>query len=140
MPDIRHFVTIDAPPKVVYKAVTEQEGLAGWWTTETIARPEVGTILEFKFGDKYHDKMRLTKLVPDRRVEWECTEGDKEWVGTRFAFDLEDKDGKTVVRFGHDAWREATDFYALCNTTWAFYMQSLKSYCETGKGTPYPEE
>lgn len=30
MPDIRHLVTIDAPPETVYRAVTEQVGLAGW--------------------------------------------------------------------------------------------------------------
>ena len=140
MPDIKHLVTIEAPVGTVYKAVTEQAGLAGWWTKETVAGFKVGSILEFKFGDKYHNKMRLTKLEENRRVEWECFEGDKEWVGTTFTFDLEAKDGKTVLRFSQDGWRAGTDFYALCNTTWAFYMQSLKSYCETGKGTPFPEE
>ncbi len=140
MPDIKHLVTIDAPVSAVYKAVTHQEELAGWWTRETVAAAEVGSILEFNFGNKYHNKMRLIKLVPDRRVEWECIEGDKEWVKTTFTFDLEEKDGKTVLRFSQDGWREATDFYALCNTTWGFYMQSLKSYCQTGKGTPFPEE
>ena len=140
MPDIKHLVTINTPVEVVFKAVTEQEGLAGWWTKETVAAPEVGGILEFKFGDKYHNKMRVTKLEENRRIEWECFEGDQEWVGTTFTFDLDDKTGQTVLRFSQDGWRAATDFYALCNTTWAFYMQSLKSYCETGTGTPFPEE
>ena len=140
MPDIRHLVIIDAPPETVYRAVTEQVGLAGWWTTEAVARPEAGSILEFTFGDEYHSKMRLSRLIPNRRVEWECIEGNKEWVGTTFTFDLEKKGGSTVLRFGQDGWSEATDFYALCYTTWTFYMRSLKSYSETGKGTPYPED
>ena len=41
---------------------------------------------------------------------------------------------------GSSGWPLARDddFYALCNTTWASYMQSLKDLCETGTGTPYP--
>jgi uncharacterized protein YndB with AHSA1/START domain len=137
MPDMRHLVTINAPAGVVYRAITEPKGLAAWWTQETVAQPKVGAILEFTFGDEYHDKMRVTDLAPNRRVEWECIEGHEEWVGTRFTFDLEEKDGATVVRFAHTDWAAATDFYALCNTTWGYYMLSLKTYCETGKGTPF---
>lgn len=84
--------------------------------------------------------MRVSELIPNRRVEWECIEGDNEWVGTTFTFDLEEEGGKTLLRFGQDGWSEAADFYALCNTTRAFYMQSLKSYCKTRKGAPYPED
>ncbi len=50
---------VDAPIDVVYKAITEQEGLAAWWTFETIATPEVGSIAEFKFGDRYLNKMKV---------------------------------------------------------------------------------
>ena len=74
--DIRHLVTIDAPADVVYRAVIQQEGLSGWWTEEALAEAKVGGVLEFKFGDEYHNKMRITQLVPDKRVEWECCEGD----------------------------------------------------------------
>ena len=42
MSDIKHLVTIDAPIRVVYMALTEQDGLAGWWTTDTVAEPVVG--------------------------------------------------------------------------------------------------
>ncbi len=82
--------------------------------------------------------MRLVNLVPNRKVEWECIEGDERWVGTKFTFDLEEKDGQPVLRFSHYDWAGDDDFYALCNTTWASYMQSLKDLCETGTGTPYP--
>ena len=137
MAEIRHYLLIRARPGVVYRALTEQSGLAAWWTRETVAEPRVGSIAEFKFGDRYHNKMTLTALEPDRRVEWECFEGDKEWVGTRFVFELEEKEGRTILRFGQLDWRQETDFFALCNTTWAHYMQSLKQYCETGEGTPF---
>ncbi len=137
MAEIKHLVTIEAEPAVVYAAITEQAGLASWWTEETVADATVGSVLEFRFGEEYHNKMRLTRLVSDQRVEWECIQGHDEWVGTRFTFDLEGGQGRTTLRFSHYQWAEATDFYANCNFHWGYYMQSLKTYCETGQGTPF---
>ena len=31
------------------------------------------------------------------------------------------------------------DGLATCNYHWGFYMRSLKSYCETGKGQPFSQ-
>ena len=137
MPEIKHLVMIDAPVPVVYLALTEPDGLSGWWTTDTVAKPIVGSIAGFRFGDRYHNTMRVENLEPDSRVEWTCLDGDPEWVGTTFVFDLESREGSTVLRFTHGNWREATDFFAACNYNWGFYMRSLKSYCETGKGQPF---
>jgi len=53
MAEIRHLVVIAAPPSKVYAALTEQAGLAGWWTEETVAEPVVGSVAEFKFGERY---------------------------------------------------------------------------------------
>ncbi|MDH4156101.1 MAG: SRPBCC domain-containing protein [candidate division Zixibacteria bacterium] len=139
MPDIRHYVEINAPVTTVYRAVTEQKGLAGWWTQDTVIQPGVGAVAQFRFGPRYHNKMKVVRLDPGRKVEWECREGDKEWVGTRFVFDLEERNGITILRFAQNGWREATDFYAICNFTWAQYMLSLKAYCEMGKGAPFPK-
>jgi uncharacterized protein YndB with AHSA1/START domain len=137
MADIRHLLTISASAASVYRAITEQEGLRAWWTTESFAKPEIGAVAEFRFGDRYRNKMRILRLDPVALVKWECLEGDQEWIGTRFIFDLTDNDHLTVLRFCHCDWREATDFYASCNYQWAYYMNSLKSYCETGRGMPY---
>ena len=137
MTEIRHYLVIDAPPERVYEAVTTRAGLAAWWTSETVAEPVVGAIIEFRFGERYHDKMRVNRLQPNRRVEWECIEDDDEWVGTTFVFDLEEREGRTVLRFTHGNWREATDFFASCNFHWGHYLRSLKQYCETGLGQPF---
>jgi uncharacterized protein YndB with AHSA1/START domain len=39
MPDILHRVGIKAPPDKVYKALTDEKGLAGWRTKNTKASP-----------------------------------------------------------------------------------------------------
>jgi len=137
MAEIRHMLLIDAPADAVYRALTEQEELAGWWTVQALAEPKVDTIADFKFGDRYHTAMRVAMLEPHAKVEWECVAGDEEWIGTRVRFDLEAEGDQTLMRFFHSGWREATDFFASCNYNWGYYLSSLKSYCENGKGTPF---
>ncbi len=82
----------------------------------------------------------MTKLEDNSRVDWECLQGDEQWVGTSFVFDLEEREGKTVLRFLHGNWREATDVYASCNYHWGCYLRSLKLHCETGTGHPFKAE
>ena len=137
MAEIHHMLLIDVPVERVYQAITDQDGLAAWWTTQVVAKPVVGSVAEFAFGDRYHTAMRVTGLEPSRKVQWECIDGDEEWVGTKIVFDLEKQGEQTLLRFHHTDWRQMTDFYASCNYNWGFYMRSLKTYCETGKGEPF---
>ena len=134
---IRHIIIIECPPEIVYNALTTKEGIQGWWTVDTVIESKVGSTAEFIFGDKYHNKMKITDLQPAKRVAWYCIQGDPEWIGTDFTFDLVDKAGHTILRFGQNNWRELTDFYAYCNFQWGQYMISLKNYCEAGTGKPF---
>ena len=81
--------------------------------------------------------MKVTYLEPNKKIEWECLEGDKEWVGTTTIFDIEKKGVGIILRFKHGNWKAETDFFASCNYHWGYYMSSLAKYCETGKGTPF---
>jgi len=121
---------------MVYKALTTKKGVQGWWTHDTIMEPKVGFIAEFNFGDKYHNEMEIIDLQPNKRVEWLCKIGDREWVGTDFIFELEENNCKTILRFGHNNWKAQTNFYAHCNFKWGYYLLSLRNYCETGNGNP----
>jgi uncharacterized protein YndB with AHSA1/START domain len=135
MTAIRHNVVIKATPDKVYQAITTRQGIESWWCKQTTAKPEVGFVNVFIFG-KFRNEMKVTDLVPDKRAEWECIQSIDEWMDTRISFDLEEKDGKTILRFTHGAWRAVTDTFAGCNYDWALFMKSLKSFCETGKGEP----
>ena len=134
---IKHNVLFHCSANKVYNAISTPEGIQGWWTVDTIIVPEVGGMAEFIFGEKYHNKMEITDLQPDKRVAWHCVEGDQEWIGTDFTFELEGKDDHTLLRFGHNNWKSQTDFFAHCNFQWGRYMISLKKYCETGSGDPF---
>ena len=142
MPDIRHRVAISAPLESVYEAVATTEGISEWWTRDGVRGKSVeGSNMQFFFGQPEPAAvMEVTRLSTDGHVGWSCVEGADEWVGTKLDFDLAHKDGETVVLFTHADWREPSEFMAHCSARWAYFLLSLKSYQETGTGTPFPED
>lgn len=136
---ICHRFLIGAPVETVYAALTTQEGLAGWWTPDTIAKPEVGSVSRFAFGPDYYKEMRVEVLQPYSKVEWLCLKAFEEWIGTTLTFELEPRDKGCILFFRHDGWREYSEEFASCSFDWALFFRSLKLLCETGKGIPYPE-
>ena len=137
MASIKHYLSIKAIPEKVYSALTTSEGIKGWWTLNANVEEKIGGIAEFIFGERYHNKMKITKLERNRRVEWKCFQGDKEWIDTTFEFDIEGNEKDTILRFSHSNWKKETDFFASCNYQWGCYMRSLAEYCEKGEGTPF---
>jgi len=75
MSTIKHYLIINSPIEKVYKAITEQNGLASWWTEDTTGKPEVETTIDFIFGEIYHDKMLITNLVLNGNVHWVMMNG-----------------------------------------------------------------
>lgn len=135
MPEIRHNVIIKTTPEKVYEAITTQDGLANWWAKQTIAKPEVGFVNIFTFGT-FRNEMKVIILNPNKKVEWKCINSIEEWIDTNISFDLEEKEGHTLLRFTQSGWRAVTDTFAGCNYDWGRFMTSLKLFCETGTGTP----
>lgn len=65
MVDMVHEVIIGADPEKVYAAITEQQGLASWWTDKNTASPEVGSEADFVFeGGQIVFKMKIDELTP----------------------------------------------------------------------------
>lgn len=140
MADILHRVGIKSGTGKVFAALSEEQGLAGWWTRNVKASPNVGAINQFRFGDRGFNDMKVEELVPQRRVKWHCVDGAKEWIGTELTFDLKLEDHATIVLFAQRGWKEQMEFMHYCSTKWGTYLLSLKALCETGRGTPYPDD
>ena len=62
--DILHRIGIRAPAEKVFNALSEEAGLAGWWTRDVKAAPSVGAINHFRFGDKGFNAMKVLELLP----------------------------------------------------------------------------
>lgn len=142
MPDIRHYIEIDAPPERVFEAVSTAAGARRWWTPHVDGDDQVGGHLHFGF-DSGGEAEAIVREREPQRVRWELTRGpdspaNAEWEGTSLVFEIEPaRDGAAaVLRFGHDGWRDASDTFAGCNFIWGFFMRSIKSLVETGRGTP----
>lgn len=159
MPNIRHEVFIGAPVGKIYEALTTSQGLAAWWTPGTIAKTDA--IFRFPFGDGYFKEMKITNQKPLETVEWLCLAGAEEWIGTTIAFRLEagEKDillashheikdqlqqsptnFGTIVMLHHDNWKSYSPLFAECNYTWGRFLGSLKLFCESGQGKPWPKQ
>lgn len=142
MPDIRHRVAIAAPLEDVYEAVATTDGISNWWTRDGVGgESSEGSRIQFFFGQPEPAAvMEVARLDPAGHVSWNCVEGADEWVGTKITFDLSQSGNETAVMFAHADWREPVEFMAHCSARWAYFLLSLKSYQETGKGTPFPDD
>ncbi|REJ82813.1 MAG: SRPBCC domain-containing protein [Bacteroidetes bacterium] len=134
---IRHLLHISASREKVYEAITSLEGLRNWWTIQTEGRAEPGGIIRFRFGDMGGPDMKVIGGHAGKQADWECVESPHGWKGHRFSFKLEDHEGKTRLKFLHDGWNEQDDYYAMCNFSWGKYLESLRQYCQTGKGEAF---
>ena len=139
MASIKNLFHIAAPKEKVYKALSTIYGLSNWWTTQTSGDSKLDGILQFRFGEGGPD-MKVKEMKPNESVTWECVAGPEDWLGNIFTFDLDENEGKTRVRFEQAGWKEANDFYASCSFSWGRYMESLRQYCQAGKGEAFGSE
>jgi uncharacterized protein YndB with AHSA1/START domain len=162
MPNINHEVLIGASAEKIYNAITSPEGLSGWWTPGTKAKPELNSVAHFPFGPDYFKEMKIIGLKAPEQVKWSCIAGADEWIGTTISFKLQPGDKETLLNsnpeikgqiqqqkkddkvtlliFHHDDWKEYTPMFAECNYTWGQFLRSLKLFCETDKGRPWPNQ
>jgi len=140
MASIKHLFHINGPKEEVYNALTSIDGLSNWWTVQTSGEASLNGALEFRFGELGCNKMKITALKPGELVKWECIDGPGDWIGTKISFQLDEKDGKTRVRFEHAGWKEENDFFGACSFSWGRYMESLRQLCQAGKGEAFGSE
>lgn len=141
MSEIKLLFHIHAPKEKVYEAITTIKGLSNWWTTQTTGECKPGGIIQFRFGTVGND-MKVLSMRTNEWVLWECVDGPEDWLGTRISFQLDENGNKakTRVRFEHSCWKNANDLFAACSFTWGRFMESLRQYCQTGKGEAFGSE
>ncbi len=138
MPDILHELVIQSDPAALLEAVTTAEGLAAYWTDQTEATPEPGTVATFAFGPNRETvfEMRVDTITPER-VEWTCVGGPEEWVGTTLRWLLRPTGDATTLRFEHRNWQREDGAVAPCSYTWAMILERLDDYVVNGRVNPY---
>ena len=137
---IKHLFHINASKEKVFEALTSIKGLSAWWTTKTSGDPDVGGLLQFRFGDFGGPDMKVKEIKLNQSLTWQCVGENDGWLGHVFTFHLDTNDKKTRVRFEQSGWKETDDFYASCNFSWGRYLESLRQLCQTGKGEAFGSE
>ncbi|MES9539511.1 MULTISPECIES: SRPBCC domain-containing protein [unclassified Actinomadura] len=138
--------TVDRTPQEVFEAITD---VRGWWSQEIEGvTDQVGGEFDHRFKDVHRCRIRVTELVPGRKVAWRVLENyfnfiedQTEWKDTEIVFDISEKDGGTEVLFTHVGLVPQYECYDVCSNAWAGYLSgSLPSLITTGKGQPNPKE
>ena len=135
-------ITVKARPARVFEAITTSKGLAGFWTKDSVATPEIGSVARFGFGSATKLEIRVAELEPERKVLWSSLAGSPmppPWEGTVLTWEIRPlPSGDTEVSFTHDGWpadvRQAD--LAATETTWTLVLERLKSFVETGVPAP----
>ena len=131
--------TIAATPERVWGALTQSDEIGHWWTNDLNVKPEVGSLAEFRFGEWGDSVFRfeVAELVEGSRVHWiTLLSPVAHWAGTSVTWQLEPVANGTLVVFTHDGFARADAAYDRTRGNWEYFLDSLKSYLETGKGTP----
>lgn len=140
MHEIRHRIGIACSPDAVYTALTTDNGLSRWWTTDTSGAGGIGSVIKFRFNGTGSD-FEVIELQTDSIVRWRHSgEIPEAWIGTEVSFHLESSGSQTYVQFLHSNWKEPSEFMGHCSTKWAVFLLSLKEAIETGSGRPYPND
>lgn len=139
-------ITVDQSPEAVYNAVNN---VRGWWSQEIEGdtdRP--GEVWRYHFQDVHACKMKISEMIPNKRVVWDVLENSfnfvkdqNEWVGSKVIFDIAEKGGKTEMRLTHQGLTPADECYNICHDAWTRYITgSLYDLITKGQGAPNPKE
>jgi uncharacterized protein YndB with AHSA1/START domain len=134
-------VSLQASPHKVFAALTTLNGLRGWWTTLVSGSGRAGGELRFEFeGMNEHITMAVDLATRPGRVEWSCVEHTEleEWAGSKVIFEISPHgSGDTHLRFEHAGLTPKLACFDDCKRGWDYFMASLQSYVERGRGTPF---
>jgi len=132
-------LTIAAAPGRVFNALTKPDEIARWWTNDLNATPEVGSLAEFRFGEwgDFVLRFEVAELDEGSKVHWISRLSPMaQWAGTSVTWQLTPVHNGTRLLFTHDGFAQVDEVYEQTQGNWEYFLASLKSYLETGKGTP----
>lgn len=139
MTDIQQQVEVGQQPAAVIAALTTAEGLQGWWCRDSDIGSRVGDRHVMRFdhmGTHITMVFDIAELGADT-VSWQCgPNGNPDWPGTTITWNVATQAGGSIVTLRHSGFAEGAASIPMVEQGWAHFLASLKSYLETGTGTP----
>jgi len=140
--DFTTTILVNQTPEAAYNAINN---VRGWWSEEIEGSTDkLNAVFNYHFEDMHRCKIKITELVPGKKVVWEVMENyfkftkDKsEWAGTKIIFDISTQGNKTQIRFTHLGLVPEYECFEVCRDAWSIYIKtSLRNLISTGKGQP----
>lgn len=133
---IKHLFHINSSQDEVFDALTNPTKLSAWYTSKVEGGNTQGDQLTFSFGEMKFIA-EIEELVHGEKLVWKGLQADVPVEGHRFIFELDRNGDKTRVRFTHEGYDEQDDSYANMNYSWGKYLESLRQFCQKGKGEAF---
>ena len=143
--EIRKSIEIDAPPEVVFRALTEEKELVKWMPTKAAMDLRVGGVLLFKFHWETRNvdtevRGTIRELIPGKRLSYTwvaAMRSDRDpsrmddAPAALVTWSLEKRPGKrtrvTLVQRGFDE-----RFRQDGESGWEHFLGQLKRHCSSG--------
>jgi uncharacterized protein YndB with AHSA1/START domain len=136
MPEIDHEIKIDATPEKVFAALTTLDGVKAWHAPTATGNGEVGSEWVFSFANHPEFGWAVVASDPTTTVQWRCTRGPGDSVGTTATFTIAPAGERTLLELQHAGWPGTHGNFRKCNTTWGVLLHHLRDYVETGDAAP----
>jgi hypothetical protein len=143
--DFTQTFSVDRSPQEAFEAITD---VRGWWSEEIEGVTDrVGGEFVHRFQDVHRCRIRITELVPGRKVAWSVLDNyfnfiadQSEWKDTEIVFEISPKDDGAEIRFTHFGLVPQYECYDVCSNAWSGYLSgSLRNLINTGRGQPNPK-
>ena len=140
MARVRHQVGIVGDINDIYRALSEPDGLVGWWATTASGAPDVGQVLDLHFSGLATLSFRVDALEDNSLVRLHCVSGPGPWQGCTLGFSLRQDSDQVWVGLTHENEAASEEDFLYFSTKWTCYLLSLRDLIEGGQGRPYPND
>jgi hypothetical protein len=130
---------IDAEPDAVRRALETQDGIASWWSSQTILDGDASAQqLRVSFPDLPQPFEFDVRDGADQ-IEWVTGGFPPWWAGTTIRWDIQPNRERPGTRllFSHRGYDPDNPVIPVVTPAWAQIVLRLKGYAETGKPQPF---
>lgn len=133
-----------ASPESVYNAITNE--IHKWWTEYSNSAIHVGDRLTVQFEKATKWVLVVSEAIENHSLVWQVVEADHnidnlsktdEWKGTTISWKIGKQETGCKIYFIHEGLTPSLECYRICDAGWEFFLGSLTSYLNNGKGNPY---
>jgi uncharacterized protein YndB with AHSA1/START domain len=136
---MRYQLDVSADRDTVRRALTTEEGVEGWWTSQAVVPEAVGERLALTFpGVPQPFDLELAESA-NERVLWRAGGFPPWWQGTTVRWDIAenpDGDGTRVV-MTHAGFEPDNPTIGAVTMGWGEILPRLRGYAQDGKPQPY---